>query len=223
MSLKLTGQEIIKPTIDRTANCNEPCKDSIILNSGYNPTTNTAIAIGVIDPFWKIKANTCGLPSCTPSCSSVAIDKSVKTPSYLNPILPSTWISYATSYNLNLGCSITFEREFYVNQNTIISGKISVAFDNSGFWELVGPIVVPSTSNPIVASGSYPVTTPADLNFKNYKTFTFSSKKSISCGKYILRVKLVNTEGYTAMTTLCTIKASNSSLSNSNGCCLRCN
>ena len=203
------GQEFSDANLN-IPGCTELCKSKMVISTGYNPVTNNAYAPNSVDDFWKITASTTTLLGCIPPCSSTVIDRTI-TPGYLMPDLRSNWISYNTNYNLVNAGTITFERVFYVNQDATIFGGISLACDNECKFSLSGP-------SGIILTGGYPEN--ADINFKKYKPFEF--KAAAKCGQYILKVQLRNVSGYTALNVSATVKSDKNSLSNNNGCCLKC-
>ncbi len=208
---KTTAQDLDTSNfIAKIPACSSPCTKSIVLNTGYNPASNSALSPGTTDYYWRITASTCALPGYTIPGNTIAITKH---PSYLVPAALSNWISYGSNYNLGGSCDITIDRVFYVNQATTLSGTLKIACDNGSTWELR------NQANSIIAQGSYPAAGTA--NFKQYKTFTIPSLNA-NCGRYTLRIILKNSSEVTALNAVCTINSSNQALSNSNGCCLRC-
>ncbi len=194
--------------------CTEPCKSKLNISTGYNSVSSTPLTPGNVDNNWKVTLSSCTLPSCVPICPSVVIDR-LTNPSYLNPFGNLNWISYAVNYNLGLPCDITFEREFYLNQADVLTGTIEIACDNGCDWELIKPNPIPITA------GSYPQN--GSSNFKTYKKFTYNSQSQAKCGKYILRIKVHNASGPVALLGNINFSSKLNSLSNSNGCCLKCN
>lgn len=112
------------------------CMDSVILNSGYNHSTNSAYGIGDLDPYWQVtQVPTSCVSGFTPPNPSIII---LKHDSWADPFSSSGWLSFRSdaSFSCNNRCMVNqvpyrFERSFCIVQMDTVIINLKMRFDNS--------------------------------------------------------------------------------------------
>jgi gliding motility-associated-like protein len=145
---------------------NSAASNNIIINTGYNPVTQTSVAIGQQDPVWTVTALTADMQNAP--CYENTTAAQGPTPGKL-PVAPvgigqNPYVCYAAGFvscfpyntiytpQVSTGnitnCQMTIRRKFFINSNSPqpVTFNFSIAID-----DYVGSVIVDAgTSSPVV-------------------------------------------------------------------------
>ncbi|MBK9221652.1 MAG: T9SS type A sorting domain-containing protein [Saprospiraceae bacterium] len=147
------------------------CQNQVLLNTGYNHSTNALYAtggplffmgpiqIGDYDPYWKV-IQMPNLSTCTNIVSGGPSAAIIPDPTWALPYPLSRWLSFRFDYQLtcNNSCPelpIIFERQFCMLKGDIVTINIQCRFDNAACLFLDG---VPLPLTNVTVPGGTPVT-----------------------------------------------------------------
>lgn len=112
----------------------QQCRDEVLLNTGYNHTTNSLYALGQADGYWQVTQ----MPNFT-GCTNINVPSTsfLVNSSAWATFPQSAWLSYrpdaALSCNNKCGeaQAVTFERKFCMVESDTVQIYMQLKFDNS--------------------------------------------------------------------------------------------
>ena len=165
--------------------------NSLIINTGYNPNTNTGLAMGVNDNFWQITNIT---PMFTLNNPAAAIGPSIAVPQigvWLATSPNANWLSCfpnpmmtVTNQALDGSYALTFTRTF----NTCIDDNLCLNFNRYAVDNYISNISLDATT---ISAGNLPTNNPiSGPHMTNPNIWNWCGP--VTAGTHVLSVTVVN-------------------------------